>query len=351
MQRRTKQKLGPVRASRSIAGSKSKRQAYADFRYLVSLETVVKQLKTRLARRKIAELSKPTSSDSQAPALHSPAFQVELAREDSIAKNESASVSVSSSVLLVVDQRISMFYGSKQKTKSVVAAEAAAFVAWREFKHHNAVATLIFNDRGIVELWPGCSRVQIMLILHDLLNQNHSLSNTIRRSSSGMLNQALRRAQALVGSNFRTVLVSDGAGSDEQTASLLVNIARQNQLIMFRVYDPGQVGPGNIGSFIADGYSACQNLIESHPSSNGIAVIPLNTCGDVSRQIRRAGFVRLFAAHDHRRGLREQPTAPAQNQSSRRNTLVGATKMEPAGAGTCVPPSSSSPEKPQLLCA
>lgn len=351
MRRRTKQKLGPVRAARSIAGKKSKRQMYADFRQLVSLETVVKQLKTRSARRKLADLSKPMSSDSPPPALDSFAFPPGAAREDSISKNGNASAPVLSSVLLVVDQRISMFYGSKQKTKSVVAAEAAAFAAWREFKHHNPVGALVFNDRRIVELWPGCSRVQIMLILHDVLNQNHGLSNSIRRSNSGMLNQSLRRAQTVAGRNFRTVLITDGAGSDEETGSLMVNIARQNQLIMLRVYDPGQVGPCNSGSFISDGESACQNLIGSHLAANGIATIPVNTCGDVSRQLRQGGFVRLFAGHERGTQQRGQPTAQAQEESSRACTLAGRSEVERAAAGTCVPPSSSAPEKPQLLCA
>jgi hypothetical protein len=351
MPRRTKQKLGPVRAARSIAGGKSKRQVYADFRHLVSLETVVKQLKTRAARRKAAELSKPAPSDSQAPAVNSSTVEPEPTREDSIAKNGNGSEPVSSSVLLLVDQRISMFYGSKQKTKSVAAAEAAAFVAWREFKHHNPVGALVFNDRRIAEVWPGCSRVQIMLILHDVLNQNHSLSKTIHRSNSGMLNQALRRAQTLAGRVFRTVLITDGAGSDEETGSLLVNIARQHQLIMVRVYDPGQVRPCNSGSFITDGHNAWQNLAGSHLASTAIATIPINAGGDVSRQLRQNGFVRLFASRDHGTDRGGQQTDRVQNESSRTNALAGANEMERGVTGTSVPSSSPVPAKSQLLCA
>lgn len=348
MPRLTKRKLGPVCVSRSIAGSKSKRQVYADFRHLVSLEVVVNQIKTR---RKVPGLAKPMPLDSQAPALDSTSLRPEPIREDSTAKNGNGSIPVSSNVLLLVDQRISMFYGSKQKMKSVVAAEAAAFAAWREFKQHNPVGALVFNDRRIVELCPGCGRVQIMLILHDVLNQNHSLSNTTRRSNSGMLNEALRRAQRLAGGNFRTVLISDGAGCDAETRTLLVNIARQNQLIMVHVYDPCQVGPCNSGSFIANGFAGCQSLIGSHLDSNGISTISINTSGDVNRQLRKGGFARLFAPQGHGPARPGQPTAHVQKESSRTSALAGAGESEQGVTGTCVPPSSSAPEKPQLLCA
>ena len=351
MRRTIMRKPGPVCVSRGIAGIKTKRQVYADFRHLVSLETVVKQLKTRLARRKVSKLATPMSLDSPAPTPDSSAVHSGLTREDSSVKSGNVSVPVASNVLLVVDQRISMFYGSKQKLKSVVAAEAAAFVAWREFKHHNPVGALVFNDRRIVELCPGHGRVQIMLILHDLLNQNHSLSNTTRRSNPGMLNEALRRAQTLAAGNFRTVLIGDGTGYDEQTRGLLTRIARQSQLIMVHVYDPGQVGACKSGSFIADGHGASQSLIGSHFDSNGISTIALNTCGDVNRQLRKGGFVRLFAPHDHAPSRPGPVTAQVQTESRQTGALAGASESERAATETCVPPSSSVPEKPQFLCA
>src|SRR5215831_19291076 len=53
--------------------------------------------------------------------------------------------------LLVVDQRLSMFFGSRLAMKSVTAAETAAIVAWRILNAGDRVGGVIFNDTDIAE--------------------------------------------------------------------------------------------------------------------------------------------------------------------------------------------------------
>src|SRR5215471_17651879 len=50
--------------------------------------------------------------------------------------------------LLVVDQRLSMFFGSKLAMKSVTAAQAAALAAWRILNVGDRVGAIVFDDRG-----------------------------------------------------------------------------------------------------------------------------------------------------------------------------------------------------------
>ena len=47
-------------------------------------------------------------------------------------------------VLLVVDQRINMFFGTRDKLKSVTAAELAALGAWRAVEVGDRVGAVIF---------------------------------------------------------------------------------------------------------------------------------------------------------------------------------------------------------------
>ena len=61
-------------------------------------------------------------------------------------------------VLLVVDQRISMFFGSELKMKSVIAAELAALAAWRVLSVGDRIGALVFNDTEITETRPHRSR-------------------------------------------------------------------------------------------------------------------------------------------------------------------------------------------------
>jgi len=56
--------------------------------------------------------------------------------------------------LLVVDQRINMFFGSRVAMKSVVAAQLAALGAWRVFDQGDRVGALVFDDADIAEVRP-----------------------------------------------------------------------------------------------------------------------------------------------------------------------------------------------------
>ena len=48
--------------------------------------------------------------------------------------------------LLVVDQRLAMFFGTRLNLKSVTAAEAAALAAWRVFLSGDRVGAVVFDD-------------------------------------------------------------------------------------------------------------------------------------------------------------------------------------------------------------
>lgn len=69
--------------------------------------------------------------------------------------------------LLVVDQRLSMFFGSRRAMKSVTAAEAAAIGAWRILAVGDRVGAILFNDRDVVEVRARRSRATVLdLICH-----------------------------------------------------------------------------------------------------------------------------------------------------------------------------------------
>src|SRR5262245_697680 len=78
--------------------------------------------------------------------------------------------------LLLVDQRITMFFGSVKNMKSVTAAEAAALAAWRVLAQKDRVGALVFNDVEIREIRPQRSHSTVMRILEAVLEQNHALS-------------------------------------------------------------------------------------------------------------------------------------------------------------------------------
>ena len=60
--------------------------------------------------------------------------------------------------LLVVDQRMSMYFGSQHNMKSVTAAEAAAISAFRIFGAGDRVGGIVFDDERSMAVAPRRSR-------------------------------------------------------------------------------------------------------------------------------------------------------------------------------------------------
>jgi uncharacterized protein (DUF58 family) len=143
------------------------------------------------------------------------------------------------SVLLLVDQRITMFFGSVKNMKSVTAAEAAALAAWRVLAQKDRIGALVFNDTDIAEIRPQRSQTTAMQILHAVLEQNHALSLDAGISSNAsMFNEALRRCERLAKHDCLVCIVSDGYGHDDESRRILTRIAQHNDVLFAFIHDP-----------------------------------------------------------------------------------------------------------------
>jgi len=142
-------------------------------------------------------------------------------------------------VLLMVDQRQNMFFGSRRAMKSVVAAEFTALGAWRVFHAGDRVGAVVFNDTEIIELKPHRSRVQVMHILEAVLRLNHQLRADAKvEPNPGMFNEALLRTSRLAKHDYLVCTVSDGFGVDDETFRLGTLIAEHNDALVTFIYDP-----------------------------------------------------------------------------------------------------------------
>src|SRR5262245_3387046 len=136
------------------------------------------------------------------------------------------------SVLLLVDQRWTMFFGSVKNMKSVTAAEAAALAAWRVIAQQDRIGALVFNDSSIAEIRPHRSESNVMRILHEVLEQNHAFSVDAKiRANRAMFNEVLHRGARLAKHDCLVCIVSDGFGNDEESRHLLTRIAEHNDVL------------------------------------------------------------------------------------------------------------------------
>ncbi|HEY5953362.1 MAG TPA: DUF58 domain-containing protein [Terrimicrobiaceae bacterium] len=141
-------------------------------------------------------------------------------------------------VLVVVDQRFPMFFGSRRAMKSVVAAELAALAAWRTLDAGDRIGGLVFNEAEIVEVRPHRSQARAMRLLQETLRLNQRLASNDPATGKVGLNDALRAAHRLARHDFLVLLISDLDGVDDETCRIATELAAHNDVLIVVVYDP-----------------------------------------------------------------------------------------------------------------
>lgn len=206
------------------------------------------------------------------------------------------------SVLLLVDQRRSMFFGSVRNMKSVTAAEVAALAAWRVVAQKDRVGALVFNDTHVEEIRPHRSRARVMQILHTIREQNHALSvNSAVKSNPGMLNEALHRAVRLAKHDYLICVITDGAGDDQETSDLMTRLGQHNDVLVAFVHDPLEIELPDAGPLIF---------------SDGVRQMECDTGKRALREGYRDDFAKLRAEKRKYLLHRETPVIPLSTAES-----------------------------------
>ena len=141
-------------------------------------------------------------------------------------------------VLLIVDQRDSMFFGSRRTMKSVLAAEATALAGWRAFMSGDRVGGLVFNDSQMSPVRPRAGQTSLLRLFHEVARMNLLLEKGTDAKSSSKLNQALEQALQQAHHDHLVILISDLDGADDETRRLATLIAAHNDLLVVATYDP-----------------------------------------------------------------------------------------------------------------
>jgi len=213
-------------------------------------------------------------------------------------------------VWLLIDQRVNMFFGSKQRMKSVVAAEMAAISAWRVLNVGDRVGALVFNDSEISVVPPHRSRERVMQILKQVVEKNQALNaGTNVKPESGKLNEALKQVSLLARHDCLVCLITDADGINSETRRHITRLAEHNDVLTAFIYDPLEKdipAAGRLRFADSEGQleadtsnrklrTAFQNefeqkleWIQSASRRFSIPVLPLQTTSPVSEQIRDA---------------------------------------------------------------
>ncbi len=141
-------------------------------------------------------------------------------------------------VLLVVDQRHNMFFGSKTCFKSVLAAQLASLLAWSALDNGDRIGGLVFNDQEHVEIRPRRSRKTTLALLSHIGGYNNALPRqqpALDDSFSGMMHNLRRVAKP----GSAIFIVSDFHGAeDERAKEHLFQLAQHTEITALACTDP-----------------------------------------------------------------------------------------------------------------
>ncbi len=141
--------------------------------------------------------------------------------------------------LVIVDQRINMFFGSRRSLKSVAAAEAATLCAWRVTALGDRVGGVVFNDLEEQSLRPHRSREAVIRFAEVISQKNRVLSATSDMPRTpAQLDTVLGKVASVAQHDHLIIVVSDFDGHSDATRDLLLKMSASNDVICILIYDP-----------------------------------------------------------------------------------------------------------------
>jgi len=210
--------------------------------------------------------------------------------------------------LIVVDQRMSMFFGSVLNMKSVTAAECAALAAFRILDQGDRVGGIVFGDETLAEIRPRRSRVALNRFLTALADANGLLRADAPTVAPMPLNRVLQSVARIAPRNHLVIVLSDFDVIDDQTRRLVSGLSRHNDLVLGLVSDPfAHDLPKELKLIVSDGILQAEidtadekthrdladlasgRLAEilDWQRTLGVPVLPLTTAEDSVTQMRR----------------------------------------------------------------
>jgi uncharacterized protein (DUF58 family) len=212
---------------------------------------------------------------------------------------------------LVVDQRPSMFFGTRRAMKSVAAAEVAALAAWRAFAQGDRVGGWVIGAGGAVEVRPHRSRRNVLTLFQRIIEANHALEARPVPGSAARLNETLDAVQARALHDHAVLIISDFDGADDRTRQSLIELAQHNDVIAVPVLDPTATSLPASGRIVV---------------SNRELQFEIDTSDGATRQrLEAAGNARLNAllAWDREIGVPVLPVSNAEEPAAQVRRLIG----------------------------
>ena len=168
-------------------------------------------------------------------------------------------------VFFVIDYRPAMFFGTRVTFKSVIAAKAAALLAWAAIEEGNRVGAFVCSAHQCVELRPRARRHGVLPLLKVLANPMQMFGEQTSTKSSRHLDRhfkddisgmtvALTHLKRVAHPGSLIVLLSDFRGIGQETEPVVSQLSQHSEIMMGFISDPFEQFPPPPNQYVvADG--------------------------------------------------------------------------------------------------
>lgn len=142
-------------------------------------------------------------------------------------------------VILWVDLQQSMFFGTRNYYKSVLAARLAALLAWSSVQHGDRLGGLVFSEQDHFEARPRRGKAAVLHFIRQLVAHQAWLQKPQDGAvTENIAYQALNRLRQVTRPGSLVVLISDFRFLDDGCRIHLAQLARHNDVVLLFTHDP-----------------------------------------------------------------------------------------------------------------
>lgn len=153
-------------------------------------------------------------------------------------------------VLCWTDFREPMRFATHGVFKSVIAAKAAASIAWAASAQGDRLGGLVFSEHNHHELKPQRGKSNVLHFIKQLEQiQNNQTDNNANQIDA---EQALARLRRVARPGSLVFLLSDFRNLGEKALSHITQLSRHNDIVMFFIYDTLEKSLPSSGQYLIE---------------------------------------------------------------------------------------------------
>jgi uncharacterized protein (DUF58 family) len=154
-------------------------------------------------------------------------------------------------ILLLLDFSPSLYFGTREALKSVIAARLAATISWTAIFNSDRIGAILLSPTNRFELRPSGGRRGALRVIRALVEASRDLP---RQQSEMRLQTLVQQGLRTIRPGSRIFLLSDFFALYPQLEADLARLRRHNDLVLCHLIDPLELAPPPPGLYrITDG--------------------------------------------------------------------------------------------------